>query len=110
DRIALAPPVIVEDVARLEATLEAEVPKLEGQLALIGRRHLRSNNSWMHNAAGLMSGKERCTLMMHPDDARARAIESGASVRVTSRVGSVTVPVEITSDVMRGVVSLPHGF
>jgi anaerobic selenocysteine-containing dehydrogenase len=115
DRITLAPRAIVEDVARLEATIEAPPAALavlgpEGELALIGRRHLRSNNSWMHNAAGLMSGRERCTLMMHPDDARARAIESGATVRVTSRVGSVTVPVEITSDVMRGVVSLPHGF
>ncbi len=111
DRIALAPKAIVEDVARLEATLEAKPAiSLDGELALIGRRHLRSNNSWMHNAAGLMSGKERCTLVMHPDDARARAIESGARVRVSSRVGSVTVPVEITSDVMRGVVSLPHGF
>jgi anaerobic selenocysteine-containing dehydrogenase len=109
DRIALAPQEIIDDVARLEATLE-RVAELNGDLSLIGRRHLRSNNSWMHNAPGLMTGRERCTLMMHPDDAQARAIESGASVQVTSRVGSVTVPVEITSEVMRGVVSLPHGF
>lgn len=108
DRIALAPPLFVDDVARLEATLDRPAPKDE--LALIGRRQLRNNNSWMHNARALMGGRERCTLMIHPDDARARGIADGSTVSVRSRVGSVRVPVEITDEVMPGVVSLPHGF
>ncbi len=106
ERIDLAPAPIVDDVARLEASAEAN----GGELSLIGRRQLRSNNSWMHNAPVLMGGRERCTLMIHPDDASARGIENGARVRVTSRVGEITAPVELTRDVMPGVVSLPHGF
>ncbi|MBT8493385.1 MAG: molybdopterin oxidoreductase family protein, partial [Deltaproteobacteria bacterium] len=80
------------------------------QLLLIGRRHLRSNNSWMHNNLRLVKGKPRCTLFIHPDDARTRDISDGQRVVVESRVGRVEVAVEITDDIMRGVVSLPHGF
>ena len=76
---------------------------------LIGRRHLRSNNSWMHNLPALAKGKERCTLLVHPEDARALGLEAGGRARVRSRVGSLEVPVEISDAVMRGVVSLPHG-
>ncbi len=79
-------------------------------LVLIGRRELRSNNSWMHNSARLMKGKDRCTLLMHPDDAATRGIVEGQRVRVGSRTGEVTVPVEVTDTVRVGVVSLPHGF
>jgi anaerobic selenocysteine-containing dehydrogenase len=81
-----------------------------GILQLIGRRQLRNNNSWMHNSERLTSGAERCTLLMHPDDASARGLVKGQRVRVTSRVGSVMVSLEITDAIMPGVVSLPHGW
>ncbi|MEM9075038.1 MAG: molybdopterin-dependent oxidoreductase [Myxococcota bacterium] len=103
-RIQLAPEVFLEDLTRLEAYERGTA------LRLIGRRHLRSNNSWMHNAPKLMTGKDRCTLMMHPEDASARGIHAGQQVEVRSRVGAVQVAVDVTSDVMPGVVSLPHGF
>ena len=77
---------------------------------LIGRRHVRSNNSWLHNSPRLVKGKPRCTLLMHPDDAAGRGVTDGATVRLRSRVGEVEVPVEVTADVMPGVVCLPHGW
>jgi anaerobic selenocysteine-containing dehydrogenase len=104
-RISLAPAVYLGDLARLDA--EA-APAAE--LVLIGRRQVRSNNSWMHNAPRLMRGADRCTLMLHPADAQARGISHGDTVEVRSRVGAVTVPAEITDALMPGVVSLPHGF
>jgi anaerobic selenocysteine-containing dehydrogenase len=110
ERIDLAPAAIVDDVARLSAVYPDEEPKTNGELLLIGRRELRSNNSWMHNAELLMSGKARCTLMIHPDDARTRGITDGANVEVRSRVGAVKVPAQLTDEVMPGVVSLPHGY
>jgi anaerobic selenocysteine-containing dehydrogenase len=79
-------------------------------LTLIGRRELRSNNSWMHNVPRLMRGRDRCTLLIHPRDAARREIRPGARVAVRSRVGEVTVPAELSDDVMPGVVCLPHGF
>jgi anaerobic selenocysteine-containing dehydrogenase len=79
-------------------------------LLLIGRRQLRSNNSWMHNYPRLMKGRDRCTLVIHPDDAAVRGITEDAPVRLSSRAGSVEVPAELSEDVMPGVVSLPHGF
>jgi anaerobic selenocysteine-containing dehydrogenase len=105
-RIRLAPPPFLADLARLESELTVPVP----ELVLIGRRQLRSNNSWMHNAPRLMRGPDRCTLMLHPDDARKRGIANGAAVEIRSAAGAVTVPAEITDTVMPGVVSLPHGF
>jgi anaerobic selenocysteine-containing dehydrogenase len=105
-RVDLAPPKLVADVARLEALLTAERPAL----VLINRRHLRDNNSWLHNAGKLVSGKPRCTLVMHPRDAAARGLASGAVVTVSSRAGRVTAPLEVSEAVMPGVVSLPHGY
>ncbi|HYW53883.1 MAG TPA: molybdopterin oxidoreductase family protein [Dongiaceae bacterium] len=105
-RIRLAPAAYVADLARLEAELAAPAP----ELVLIGRRQLRSNNSWMHNAPRLMRGPDRCTLMMNPADATARGIGAGDPVVIRSAVGEVSVPAEVTNDLMRGVVSLPHGF
>jgi anaerobic selenocysteine-containing dehydrogenase len=104
--IDLAPPILVDDLARLEA-VDGHEPT---SLSLIGRRQLRSNNSWMHNAPQLMSGRDRCTLLMHPEDAHARGLSHGDQVRIRSRVGAVDAPLELTEDVMPGVVSLPHGF
>lgn len=80
------------------------------QILLIGRRHVRSNNSWMHNSQRLVKGKSRCTLMLHPETAKQQGIEQGQLVKVTSRVGSVNIEAEITDELMPGVVSIPHGF
>jgi anaerobic selenocysteine-containing dehydrogenase len=77
---------------------------------LIGRRLLRSNNSWMHNLPKLGAGKPMCTLLMHPDDAERLALRPGDRVEVRSRVGAVEVPLETSDAIMQGVVSLPHGF
>jgi len=105
--IELAPAALVADVARLETKLAAAGDR---GIVLVGRRQLRSNNSWMHNIAPLVSGRPRCTLWLHPDDAARLGVRDGESVRVRSRVGSVLVPAEVTPDVMPGVVSLPHGW
>ncbi len=86
------------------------VPGGDPTLVLIGRRHLRSNNSWMHNSERLVRGKPRCTLLMHPADATRRGLADGATARLTSRAGSVDVPVELSDELMEGVVSLPHGW
>jgi anaerobic selenocysteine-containing dehydrogenase len=104
--IELAPPMLVADVPRLRAALDAAA---QPGFVLVGRRHLRSNNSWMHNVPALAKGKERCTLLVHPDDARRLGLAAGGRARVRSRVGNVEVPVELTDAMMPGVVSLPHG-
>jgi anaerobic selenocysteine-containing dehydrogenase len=104
--VDLAPRIMLDDVARLEASLDRAVP----DVVLIGRRHLRSNNSWMHNLVPLIKGPDRCTLLVHPTDAARFGLVDGGRARVTSRVGAVTAPVEISDEVMPGVVSLPHGF
>lgn len=110
-RIELAAPEILGDLARLEAALDAAPEAAaDDELLLVGRRHLRSNNSWMHNLAPLMSGRERCTLQMNPADAGRLGVEDGKHARIESRVGKVTATVELTEDVMPGVVSLPHGW
>jgi anaerobic selenocysteine-containing dehydrogenase len=79
-------------------------------MVLIGRRQLRSNNSWMHNLEPLVKGKERCTAHVHPDDAARLGLVDGEPARVSSRAGVVEVPVEVTDAVMPGVVSIPHGW
>ena len=110
-RIALAPDVLVADLARLAEAFPADGAHTDaGSLLLIGRRHLRSNNSWMHNVPMLMRGRSRCTLLVHPEDAQRLGLADGAEARVSSRTGEVIAPVEISSDVMPGTVSLPHGF
>jgi anaerobic selenocysteine-containing dehydrogenase len=106
-RVQLAPAIFLRDVDRLAAKLQE--PPSNG-LVLIGRRALRSNNSWMHNSLRLVKGPEGCALLIHPADAASRGLHEGGRAKVTSRVGSVEVPVEITPDVLRGVVSLPHGW
>ncbi len=105
-KIELAPPAIVTDVARLEATLG----RTEEALVLVGRRTLRSNNSWMHNLDVLVKGRPICTLHIHPDDARRLGLADGAAARVRSRVGALEIPVEVTDGIMPGVVSIPHGW
>jgi len=107
-RIRLAPPVFLADLPRAQARLQA--PADPEQLLLIGRRHLRSNNSWMHNSQRLVKGKNRCTLFLHPTDAARLQLDDGAAVRVESAVGAIELPVEITAAIMPGVVSVPHGY
>jgi anaerobic selenocysteine-containing dehydrogenase len=104
--IELAPEPLVADVARLRARLE----RSQRELLLVGRRDLRSNNSWMHNVENLVRGRERCTLQLHPDDAASLGLADGDRARVRSRAGSIDVPVEITAGIMRGVASVPHGW
>jgi anaerobic selenocysteine-containing dehydrogenase len=108
-RIELVPEIYRAELARLRASAANSTTSAES-LILIGRRHLRSNNSWMHNSARLVRGKSRCTLMIHPRDAAARALADGAGAVVSSRVGEVTLPVEVTDAMMPGVVSIPHGW
>jgi anaerobic selenocysteine-containing dehydrogenase len=105
--VELAHPVLMADLERLRAAIAAWETQ---PLVLIGRRHLRSNNSWMHNIEVLVKGKPRCTLQVHPDDADRLGLREGAVATVTSRVGSVDAPVEVTDAVRPGVVSLPHGW
>jgi anaerobic selenocysteine-containing dehydrogenase len=105
--IELAPEALVADVARLHAALAEPV---NGAMTLVGRRELRSNNSWMHNLPTLVRGKERCTALVHPDDAERLGLVDGEEAVVRSRTGEIMVPVEVTDDVMPGVVSIPHGW
>ncbi|MEM9465054.1 MAG: molybdopterin dinucleotide binding domain-containing protein, partial [Actinomycetota bacterium] len=107
-RIDLWQGPFLDELARLEA--RAVEWAGDGRLRLIGRRHLRSNNSWMHNVEVLVKGKARCTLQIHPVDAAERGIEAGGQATIRSRVGEVTAEVEVTDIVMPGVVSLPHGW
>ena len=79
-------------------------------MLLIGRRELRSNNSWMHNLHLLTKGKERWTLLLHPEDAARLTLDDGEMACVTSRAGAVAIPVEVTDAIMPGVVSIPHGW
>jgi anaerobic selenocysteine-containing dehydrogenase len=117
-RIDAAPEPLLSDLPRVRerllggtptATNDAAPPP-DAALLLIGRRQLRSNNSWMHNYPRLVRGKNRCTLLIHPADAARRGIEDGAAVEVASRTGSITATAEVSDSIMPGVVSLPHGW
>ena len=110
--IELAPPALLDDVVRLEKSLTdgSLLGTDERPFLLIGRRHLRSNNSWMHNINVLVKGKPRCTLHLHPDDATALGLADGDPAVVGSRTGTVTIPVEVTDAIRPGVVSIPHGW
>jgi anaerobic selenocysteine-containing dehydrogenase len=105
-KIELAPAYITADLPRLSERLGR---RPEG-LVLVSRRHLRSNNSWMHNVPSLVSGRDRCTLLIHPQDAAASGVEDGKSACVRSAAGSIVVPVEVSDEMMPGVVCLPHGW
>ncbi|WP_210517068.1 molybdopterin oxidoreductase family protein [Hymenobacter terricola] len=109
-RINLAAPLFLADLGRARRVLAAAPVAAPDQLLLISRRELRSNNSWMHNLPRLIKGRNRCTLQLHPEDAAARHLTDGQTVRIRSRVGAVELPVEITPSVMPGVASMPHGY
>jgi anaerobic selenocysteine-containing dehydrogenase len=105
-KIELAPEPLVADVGRLRAVLE----RSPDGMVLIGRREVRSNNSWMHNLDVLVKGRPCCTMQVHPADAERLGLVDGGVARVTSRVNTIDVPVEVTGAVMPGVVSIPHGW
>jgi anaerobic selenocysteine-containing dehydrogenase len=110
-RIQLAPLTFLKDMSRLRK--RAEILNSEqnmGELLLIGRRHVRSNNSWLHNSHRLVKGKNRCTMMIHPVDAARLNLNNGDMAKVTSRVGEIEIETEVTQDIMEGVISIPHGW
>jgi anaerobic selenocysteine-containing dehydrogenase len=104
--VELAHDNILGDLHRLNARMTEPRPPL----VLIGRRHLRSNNSWMHNLPALTRGRDRATLVVHPDDATTRGLATGDRARVTTEAGSLEAVVEVSDEIRPGVVSLPHGF
>ena len=106
-RVHLAPPTYLGDLPRLARRWD-EAPG--GELIMIGRRHLRSNNSWMHNSERLVKGPDRCTLLIHPDDAAPRGLTAGGRAKISTTLGTIELGVEITDEMMRGVVSVPHGW
>ncbi len=105
-KIRLAPQYLLDDLPRLAARMERPAEPL----VLVSRRHLRSNNTWLHNVPALMKGKDRCTLLIHPDDAARCGIVDTDIVTVKSEAGEIKVPVEITDSIKPGVVSMPHGW
>ncbi|MEW1628167.1 molybdopterin-dependent oxidoreductase [Streptomyces sp. NPDC089173] len=105
-RIELLPDPIAADLPRLRRALDERA----APLVLVGRRHLRSNNSWMHNVGSLSGGSNVCTLQIHPDDAARLGLVDGTTVRIESAGGGIEAPAEITDTVRSGVVSLPHGW
>jgi len=113
-RIRLAPPAYLKDMARLRKRVNLlsnqHAQNDAEHLSLIGRRHVRSNNSWLHNSHRLTKGKNRCTLMIHPNDAKNLKLKTGDLSRVTSRVGEIEIETEVTDAIMQGVISIPHGW
>ena len=107
-RIQLAPEYLVADLDRLEHGLADR--SRDDRLVLVGRRQIRNMNSWLHNLPALAKGPNRCTLILNPDDAKKRGLESGKYVRVRSRVGEIEVECLVSDEMMPGVVSLPHGY
>ncbi|MEP5175157.1 molybdopterin dinucleotide binding domain-containing protein, partial [Marinobacter alexandrii] len=105
--IHLAPRRYLRDVDRLHSFLKEPV---NTELLLIGRRHIRSNNSWMHNSRRLVKGKDRCTLMINPKDASRLGLQAGNSAQISTNIGTIVLPVEISENLMPGVVSIPHGW
>lgn len=105
-KIRLAPQYLLDDLPRLAARLD----RTPDELVLVSRRHLRSNNSWLHNVGSLMKGRDRCTLLMHSRDAAERGITDGENAEVASSAGKIVVPVEVTDAIKPGVVSMPHGW
>ncbi len=106
-RIRLAPISYLKDMTRLRKALEREP---SNNLLLIGRRHVRSNNSWLHNSYRLVKGKNRCTLMIHPEDAQKANLKDGDTALVKSRVGMLHIETQVTKEIMQGVISIPHGW
>jgi len=110
-RIRLAPTPYLKDMSRLRKRVEVLSEQTSSdQLLLIGRRHVRSNNSWLHNSHRLVKGKNRCTLIIHPEDAKRAKLSTGDIARITSRVGEVEIETQVSDTIMQGVISVPHGW
>jgi anaerobic selenocysteine-containing dehydrogenase len=109
-KLELAPMPYLGDLDRLEQLGAPTAGSRASDLILIGRRHLRSNNSWMHNSERLVKGPPRCTLMIHPQDATSRDLADGGRARISTTKGAIELLVEVTADIMPGVVSIPHGW
>lgn len=105
-KIELAPPLLLGDLSRARADLARPVP----ELVIVGRRQLRSNNSWMHNLPVLAKGPFRCVALVHPSDAARLGLAAGGRARITSGDRAIDVVVELSDEMMPGVVSLPHGW
>jgi anaerobic selenocysteine-containing dehydrogenase len=110
--IELAPQDLLDQLENLKTEQLAANSHASGngRLLLIGRRDPRSNNSWLHNSHRMVKGKPRCVAIIHPTDASARELREGDTARVTSRVGSIDIPVRISDEMMPGVISIPHGW
>ena len=106
-RLRLTPMELVVDLGRAMAELRGDDNR---ELMLIGRRDLRTNNSWMHNSQRLVKGNNRCALLINPTDADRLGLSTGKQARIMSRTGELMVQVEVTEDIMPGVVCLPHGW
>ncbi|MCR9145227.1 MAG: molybdopterin-dependent oxidoreductase [bacterium] len=112
-KIEIAPELLIKDTERLKDRLKDQAGEQNGAdfpLMLIGRRHIKSNNSWMHNIERLVKGEDRTALFLHPDDAKSLGVSDGRRVRVASRVGELETVAKLTEGIMPGVVSLPHGW
>lgn len=109
-KIHLAPELLLKDVLRIHKLFNNTQLSADFDLMLINRRNVRDNNSWMHNSERLIKGRNRCTLLIHPQDAAQRKVEEGTMVKIRSRVGEIQVPAELTDKMMHGVVCLPHGY
>jgi anaerobic selenocysteine-containing dehydrogenase len=109
-KVLVAPHIYLPELERARQEMPRGGKPRKGEMVLIGRRHIRSNNSWLHNSLPLVKGKNRCTVMIHPDDAAALKVQEGEELRVVSRVGDILIPVELCADIMPGVISIPHGF
>jgi anaerobic selenocysteine-containing dehydrogenase len=107
-RIELLSPLVRDELARIRGDLLEQPPR--DTLLLIGRREFQSNNSWLHNLPSLAAGQASCVLHMHPADARRHGLQDGGAVRVRSAAASVVVPLAVTTEIVAGVVSLPHGY
>lgn len=108
--INLNPEYLLKDINRLSAQLETPKTNADFDLLLIGRRHIRSNNSWLHNSYRLVKGKDRCTVLMHSNDASARKLADGEMVTVKSNTGEIRLALEVSDAIKEGVVSVPHGW
>jgi anaerobic selenocysteine-containing dehydrogenase len=109
--LQLAPDILVDDLSRLaDAFAESVDTEPDKPYKLIGRRQLRSNNSWLHNSERMVRGKKRCTLLLHPDDAAQLGVKDGEDVEVRSAQGKLVISTEVSDEIMPGVVSIPHGW
>ncbi|MEE2731313.1 MAG: molybdopterin-dependent oxidoreductase [Pseudomonadota bacterium] len=108
--INLVPKLFMKDIVRLQQRLDKKAKQAPDSFTLIGRRDVRSNNSWMHNSQRLVKGKNRCNALIHTDDAKRLGVQDGDVIIVSSRVGEIEIPAQLTDAIMPGVLCIPHGW